>query len=108
MLRKWFGGEPALVLLPNDRWVQAFFDGCPDREAGCKLVTVDCNVGAIPNTDFIDLIEQIILCITGKYVCHARLNPKANQREQSFLLPLRGFIKLIVTQLNSCFMEGIA
>jgi hypothetical protein len=29
---EWFSGEPAAVALVYDRWVQALFDGGPDRE----------------------------------------------------------------------------
>ena len=48
------GGEPAAVLLPDDRRVQALLDRRPDRERRREVVAVDDEVGAVAHADLVD------------------------------------------------------
>ena len=81
MLRKRFCSEPALVCLPDDRRVQTFLDRGPDGKRRGKVITIDRDVRAIANADFLNLIKQIILGITGKDICHTGLDADTYQRK---------------------------
>ena len=58
MFRERLRGEPAFILLPDHRRVQALFDRCPDREIGSEFITIDDDVRSIADADLIDLIEE--------------------------------------------------
>src|SRR5688572_32644700 len=96
MFRKRFRCEPAFILFPNNGWVQTLFNGSPDREAGSKVVPIDGDIGTITDADLVDLIKELILCITREHVCHAWFHAEANKREQTFLFPLFRFVELII------------
>ena len=54
---KGFSGVPTAAIFPNDGWVEALFDGGPDRERGRKVVAFDDNVRTVENRDGIDTTE---------------------------------------------------
>ena len=98
------GREPAAVLLPDDRWIEALLDGGPDREARREVVAADDQVGTVAHAELVDLREQVVGGIAGEDVRQARLDADAAQGEQATRLPRGGLIELLVTELD----EGVA
>src|SRR5215208_7327017 len=107
MFGEGFGGEPAFILFPNDRWIQAFLDGRPDRKTGGKVITVNADIRAITNANFLNFVKEIILSIACKDIRHTRLYTNPHQGEQAFLFPIVRFLELIIAQLNPGLMEWI-
>src|SRR5689334_23263657 len=107
MLGEWLGCKPAFVPLPDHRWIQTFLDGGPDGKVGSKLVAIDGNVRSIANAHLLDLVKQIVLGIACEDIRHTRLNPHPHQGKLIFLLPIAGFPKLIVAELDAGLMERI-
>src|SRR6185295_9463324 len=108
MLREWLRREPAFILFPNDRRIQTFFNSRPDRKAGSEVVAINGDIRSIADADLFDLIEEMILGITSEHICHARFHTESDQCEQTFPFPLFGFVELIITQLDSRFMERVS
>src|SRR5688572_32035114 len=88
VLGEWLRCEPTFVLLPNDRWIQTFFNRRPDGKTWRKVIAINRNITSIADANLIDLIEDVILRITREHICHAWLHAKANECEQTFLFPL--------------------
>ncbi len=107
MLREGLRGEPAFLLFPDDRRIQAFLNRGPDGKIGRKFVTVDGNVRAVADANFIDLVKEVILGITRKDISHTRLDAHAHQGKQTFLFPVFGFLELIVPQFDPRPVEWI-
>ncbi|CAB4902692.1 unannotated protein [freshwater metagenome] len=54
---KGFGGEPTAIFFPDDRIIQTFFNGGPDRETWRECIPVYNKIRTIADTNFIDFTE---------------------------------------------------
>ncbi|CAB4605842.1 unannotated protein [freshwater metagenome] len=96
-----FSRVEAPLLFPNQRWVEAFFDRCPNRKGRRKVIAIDRKVGTIADSDFVDRVEEMIGGVSSKNVGEAWLNAHCDDRQQTLLAP--GFVssKLRRTKRNS-------
>ena len=92
------GREPAPVLLPHQRRVEAFLDRRPDRERRREVVPGHDEVGAIPDAHLVDLREQLVGGVRGEHVGQAGLDADADEREPIRLLPASGVGELLVAE----------
>ena len=99
--------EPAAVLLPDDRRVQALLDRRPDREGRREVVALDDEVRAVADADLVDLGEELVGGVAREDVGGARLDADADEREQPLLLPRLGPLELVVAELHAGLFEGV-
>ncbi len=99
-LAEGLGREPAAVFFPDDRRIQAFLDRGPDGESGTEGVTVDDEVGAVPDSELVDRGEQVVRRIACEHVRQARLDSHADECQSATLLPLRSKLELFVSELD--------
>ena len=74
-LAEWFCRVPAPVRFPDDRRIQAFLDRRPDRERRCEVVTLNDQVGTVPDTDLIDRVEKRFGRVASEDVGQSGLDP---------------------------------
>ncbi len=82
------GREPPAVLLPDDGRVEALLDRGPDREARREVVSLDDQVGAVPDADLVDLAEQLIRGVAGEHVRHARVRRPCRATRGALVPPI--------------------
>ena len=70
------GREPAAVVLPDHRRVEALLDRRPDREGRREVVALDDEVRAVADADLVDLGEQLVGGVAGEDVGGARARPR--------------------------------
>ncbi len=101
------GSEPATPFLPDDRRIQAFLDSRPDGEARAEVVAIDHEVGTVPDAELVDGTEEVVHRVAGEHVRQSRLDPHAREGQQPALLPLRGELELLVSELHPCLGVGL-
>jgi len=98
---EWRQREPAALLLPHDRRIEALLDRRPDREAGRERVSLDHQVGAVTDVHLVDVPEQVILRVTREDVGETGLDAHPDQREQASFLPRARLGELRIAQLDA-------
>src|SRR5690606_32260530 len=96
-----------LPLYVLGRRVHAFVYGGPDGKTDGYVVPFGIQVASIFHADLLDLIEEMLLCISCENIDRTGIHAYADKRKQSFLLPFCGFVELIISHLDMCFSVGI-
>ena len=99
--------EPAAVLLPDHRRVQALLDGRPDGEGRSEVVALDDEVRSVADADLVDLGEELVRRVAREHVGRAGLDPDADEREQPLVLPGRRALELVVAELDADLLVGV-
>jgi hypothetical protein len=100
-LAEGFRRVPAPALFPDDRRVEAFLDGRPDRERRSEVVALNDEVRSIADADLLDIREELVGGIPGEHVRQPRLYPDSEQGESARRLPLAGPGELLITELDA-------
>ena len=75
------GGEPAAVLLVDDRRVEALLDGRPDGERRREVIAGNGQVSPVPDADLIDLAEQVVGGVPSEHIGKAGLDAHPDQSD---------------------------
>ena len=94
-----------IVLLPDNRGLQTFFDGRPygESEVGIRVAVVV----AVTDVYAVDLIEEVLGCILGEYVGHSGLYAGAAYCDVAGSFPFLLLGELIISQLDVCQLVGL-
>ncbi len=92
---------PAAILVPDHGRVEALFDRRPDRERRREVVAVDDEVGAVADTDLVDLAEQLVGRVAGEHVRQAGLDADPDDRQPAVLLERSRAGELLVAELDA-------
>ena len=75
------GGEPAAVLLVDDRRVEALLDGRPDGKRRREVIAGNGQVSPVPNADLIDLAEQVVGGVPSEHIGEPGLDAHPDQSD---------------------------
>ena len=105
------GGEPAAVLLEDQRRVQALLDRGPDaegwREDLVAGVVVHDQVGTVARAELLDLPKQVVRGVAGEDIREPRLDAHAHQGKAAGGLPVGGLRELVVAEHDPGLAVGV-
>ena len=101
------GDEPATVLLPDHRRVEALLNGGPDGERRREVVSLHGEVGAVTNAEFVNIAEHGVGRVAREHVGQPRFDAETNQRQPPRCLPLRLGCELLITEFDPGQLVGL-